>query len=56
MFLDVSQTELNGVFWIKSKWKQQTWLLFQTLFVFSTDLTVCRQGVGESRGSKEGED
>lgn len=39
MFLEVSYSVLNGVFWMGSKWKQQGKVLFQTLFALSTQLT-----------------
>lgn len=50
MFLEVSRSVLNGVLWTESKWKQQVWILFQTLFGLSTKLTA---SVRERRNEKE---
>lgn len=35
----MSHTVLNGTVWTESKWKPQGWILFQTLFALSTQMT-----------------
>lgn len=51
LFLEVSCIVLNAIFWIDSKWKQQGWILFQTLLNLSAT-EICWWGRGEKCGRR----